>query len=175
MGDNNGSEQLKAAMRELLDQELARKQLLQAAPEDITLITAFSQRTLKTWKVVGNNPAQLKEISQQIDALPLGSGTNFYGSLQETLATLAGVKDLERYSPAIVLMTDGEDNGGQHDAYQNDRLTLSPALRHVPIYCILFGDANADQLTPIAAESTGKVFDGRSSLGATFREVKGYN
>jgi Ca-activated chloride channel family protein len=39
----------------------------------------------------------------------------------------------------------------------------------------MFGDAKQSQLDELAVASRGRVFDGRTSLAAAFRTVKGYN
>ena len=46
----------------------------------------------------------------------------------------------------------------------------------VPVFSIMFGDADSQQLNDLAKLSNGKVFDGRNgNLSGIFREVKGYN
>ena len=48
--------------------------------------------------------------------------------------------------------------------------------RDIPIFPIMFGEADDEQLEPLADLSNGKMFDGRNGdLAATFRTVKGYN
>ena len=47
--------------------------------------------------------------------------------------------------------------------------------KDVPVFSIMFGEASADQLKPMAQLTRGRVFDGRKDLIAAFRTAKGYN
>lgn len=175
MGDNGGSEQLKSGMRQILDQDEARHQLLQAAPGDVTIVIPFSDTNLDEWRVDGSNPDQLRGLLAKVNALQPNGGTNFYGALSRAIAIFQATPHLENYSPAIILMTDGQDNKGQHEQFEAAR-SAARAGQDVPIYSIAYGsDADKSQLAPLAQETSGKVFDSGSSLKSAFREVKGYN
>ncbi len=175
MGGNGGSDQLKAGMRLILDQDQARTQLLQASSGDITIVIPFSDQDLDEWRVDGNNPDQLSTLLAKVNQLTPNGGTNFYGALTRAIQIFQSVHDLENYSPAIILMTDGQDNQNKHDEYE---AALHAAGNHgdVPIYSIAYGsDADKTQLSPLADETSGKVFDSNDDLKSAFREVKGYN
>ena len=45
----------------------------------------------------------------------------------------------------------------------------------VPVFSILFGDAEEEQLDELAQLTNARVFDGREDLIGAFRSVKGYN
>lgn len=45
----------------------------------------------------------------------------------------------------------------------------------IPIFSIMFGDADDEQLNEIASLTNARVFDGRTDLINAFRQVKGYN
>ena len=45
----------------------------------------------------------------------------------------------------------------------------------VPVFSIMFGDADATQLEELAQLTNARVFDGRENLTEAFRSVKGYN
>ena len=45
----------------------------------------------------------------------------------------------------------------------------------IPIFSILYGDADDDQLQELAEYSHARVFDGRKDLTSAFKSVKGYN
>ena len=49
------------------------------------------------------------------------------------------------------------------------------AKREIPIYSIMFGEADSSQLSKIANLTNAKVFDGRTSLLEAFKQVRGYN
>ncbi len=175
MGGNGGSDQLKSGMRQLLDQDQARHSLLQASVRDISIVIPFSDHDLDEWRVDGSNPVALQALWAKINALQPDGSTNFYGTLDRSLTIFRQTPNLEDYSPAIILMTDGQDNQGQHDNYEAV-LHAAPNPDAVPIYSIPYGtDADKTQLQPLADETSGKVFDSGDNLTTTFREVKGYN
>ena len=45
----------------------------------------------------------------------------------------------------------------------------------VPIFSIMFGDADSEQAEELASATNARVFDGRENLTEAFRKVKGYN
>ena len=45
----------------------------------------------------------------------------------------------------------------------------------VPVFSIMFGDADESQLQELAEYTNARVFDGRENLTEAFRSVKGYN
>ena len=76
-----------------------------------------------------------------------------------------------QYTPAIILLTDGQSEGSFRafaDAYQE-------LGAQVPVFSIMFGDADESQLEDLAELTNARVFDGREDLVGAFRSVKGYN
>ena len=45
----------------------------------------------------------------------------------------------------------------------------------IPVFSIMFGDADDSQLKELAELTHARVFDGRTDLIGAFRSVKGYN
>ena len=45
----------------------------------------------------------------------------------------------------------------------------------IPIFSIMFGDADSEQAEELASATNARVFDGRENLTEAFRKVKGYN
>ena len=45
----------------------------------------------------------------------------------------------------------------------------------IPVFSIMFGEAEDRQLSELAELTNAKVFDGRTDLTGAFRSVKGYN
>ena len=81
--------------------------------------------------------------------------------------------DVKQYSPAIILMTDGKSQNslqgsGFTEFYRESGLD-------VPVFSIMFGDAEDAQLKALATLTNARVFDGRQDLIDAFRKVKGYN
>ncbi|MGQ9682762.1 MAG: substrate-binding and vWA domain-containing protein [Anaerolineae bacterium] len=176
MGENRGSEQLKQAMKTLLDQQTARQYLLQASPDDINVVLLFNHKVInrtevEQWTVQGNDPARLQELYRRIEAHKPNGNTNIYDPVIMGLEIMQQ-KGLGNRLPAIILMTDGMSNTGSYDdltaAWQ--RLGLN-----VPVYAITFGDADVSQLKGITALTAGHIFDGRKDLIAAFRKARGSN
>ena len=68
-------------------------------------------------------------------------------------------------------MTDGQGNIGKFNLLQN----AYNSDNKIPIYSIMFGNAQSSQLKDIANLTNAKVFDGRKNLLGAFKEVRGYN
>jgi Ca-activated chloride channel homolog len=170
--EGKGEEDLKTAMRLLLDQNQAAESLLQAAPGDVTVVIPFDDTLINEWTVRGNDPAALADLLAKVTAQQTGGKTNIYAPVIRAL-DLMQQAGIEGYSPAVILMTDGQSNQGSFADLQR-RLAAS-TLGEVPVYAILFGDASTDQLTQIANATSGRIFDGRTDLVTAFRTAKGYN
>ena len=168
----DGERDLESAMRLLLDPDQASRYLLQRSPGDVTVVIPFSGDVEDVWRTDGNDPAALRELLARITAHDSGGGTNIYDPVVAGLDAMAGI-DLEDYSPAIILMTDGQSNDGEF-ADVETRLA-QPVPGPVPVYAILFGDASEDQLAEITGATAGRIFDGQSDLIDAFRQAMGYN
>jgi Ca-activated chloride channel family protein len=81
-------------------------------------------------------------------------------------------KEDDGSTKTIVAMTDGKINSGSYDKFRSN---YNKNGNNIPIYSIMFGDADKDELTTIADLSNAKVFDGRTNLLRAFKEVRGYN
>lgn len=174
MGGNGGEEGVKAAMGLLLDQDKARSLLLQASPDDTSVVIPFNDRVIGEWSVTGNKPEMLRGLLAQVNNLDAGGGTDIYSPVIRGLDLIKQRGDLSRYFPAVILMTDGRSNTGRTAADLQAHLAQS-GLEGIPVFAIQFGDADPSQLQQIAALTSGKVFDGRQNLEQAFREAKGYN
>jgi Ca-activated chloride channel family protein len=168
----DGVRDLKSAMRVLLDQDQAARYLLQRSAGDITLVITFNDGVIDTWRTDGNDPAALRDLLARVTAQETGGGTNIYAPVVAGLDAAERI-NLEDYSPAIILMTDGRSREGSFADLQERWGQASPAA--IPVYAILFGDASEKQLTEITTATTGRIFDGRTDLIDAFRQAMGYN
>lgn len=118
--------------------------------------------------------AQIKSFAEGLDA---GGGTAIYDSLSQAYQVLEPLvaKDPDRFT-SIVLMTDGENsNGSSLSDFLASSGSLSPAMKQVPVFTVLFGEGSSDELTQVASVSGGKVFDARKTpLSQVFQEIRGY-
>jgi Ca-activated chloride channel family protein len=170
----DASDELKAAMGMILNQDQARKSLLQAAPNDYNVIIPFSDHILTTLQATGNNPTVLHGLSNKVNALAPDGGTDIYTPVAQGINLLAKQKNIEKSLPAIVLLTDGESNSGSIEEVRQ-ALTKNHLDGKVAVYSITFGSANPEQLNSLAELTSGKVFDSKAGLIDAFRKVKGYN
>jgi Ca-activated chloride channel family protein len=168
-------EDLKTSMRMLLQEDSARRYLLQASPRDVTIVIPFSSDPKGEMTLEGNDPAKLDALYAEIARLDAGGGTDIYSPVMRAFQLMAKHGGLEQYFPAVILMTDGKSNEGRD--FDDLLATRSAVNLHadVPVYAIMFGDAAPEQLQQIAASTSGRVFDGKKDLVKAFRQAKGYN
>ena len=164
-----GNEQLVAAMEQLLIQENAEKNFLQASRDEINVLLLFDDEILAEYTAVGSGE-ELEALYERVAEQETGSGTDMYLAADEALDILSSY-DLSKYTPAIILMTDGM-SGGSYDMFMEHYQALG---MDVPVFSIMFGDADPEQLEELAAATNARVFDGREDLIDAFRKVKGYN
>ena len=117
-------------------------------------------------------------INQFINPLSAGGKTAIYSSLQRALVELGrerGSGNEKRYY-TVVLMTDGENNQGLTRAQFREWYRTEGASVHgIPVFPILFGEGNSNELRELADLTGGRLFDSRSnSLAAVFKEIRGY-
>jgi Ca-activated chloride channel homolog len=164
-----GEEQLKLAMKALLDQNQAKANLLESSEKDKIVVIPFSSTVIDVWRAEGTK--DLQKVMDQINNLQPGGGTNIYAPTELALNELAE-ENLEGYMPAIVLMTDGRSNEG---SYSDAQQAYTAAGKDIPIFSITFGSADDSQLTDLANLSRARVFEGKTDLVGAFKTAKGYN
>jgi Ca-activated chloride channel family protein len=165
-----GDQQLKQAVALLLDQTQAQKYMLNASSQDRIIAIPFSSAPKHIWETTGNDQQELSALLKKIQNLAPGGGTDIYLPAQKGLE-LMQVEELDKYVPAIILMTDGNSEGN----YQQFAEAWTNSGLDVPVFGILFGDASEDQLQQMTYLTRGRVFDGRHDLVHAFRKAKGYN
>lgn len=164
-----GNEALVQAMGQLLLQENAEKNFLQASKEEITILIPFNGDVIASYTAQGSG-SELENLYQLVQEQPVGGGTDMYAAAIRAAELLQGY-DLSRYTPAIILLTDGQ-SGGSFSQFQE---AYSQLDAQVPVFSIMFGDADETQLEDLARYTNARVFDGRENLTEAFRAVKGYN
>ena len=165
-----GEGQLKEAMSQILLQENARKNFLQANAGEVNQVIFFDDTILGIEAAADDSDEALAELNQKVADFQIAGGPDIYRAAAEALEIASGY-NLENYTPAIILMTDGRSNYN----YSNFEEVWSQYGEEIPIFSITFGDADPSQLEELAQISGGRVFDGTQDLTAAFRSVKGYN
>ena len=164
-----GREQMVEAMSQILIQENAEKNLLQASEHEVNILIPFEGYPRDVYTAEGNG-AELEALNTTVQDLEPEGGTDMYAAAIQGLEELEKY-DLSQYTPAIILLTDGQSEGSFRafaDAYQE-------LGAQVPVFSIMFGDADESQLEDLAELTNARVFDGREDLVGAFRSVKGYN
>lgn len=165
-----GEKELKEAMDLILDQEKAGELLLQANPREVNQVIFFNDGIIDSVLIEPSTDEALKELNARIQAQKADGGTDMYGAMIEGMKTLQSY-DLDKYNPAIILLTDGVSSGS-YDAFRG---VYNEMGLDVPVFSIMFGDADPNQLEEVADFTRARVFDGREDLAGAFRSVKGYN
>lgn len=169
--EGEGHRQLMAALEQIMLEDNATRNLLQPSAEEVSVYYRFYEKTDLVGEVTGGGEA-MERLFRKIQDSDHGSATAIYAAVDNALTALAAV-DTDTYSPAIVLMSDGEQNTGISFAELERR--YRQAGLDVPVFSIMFGGAKEHELNKIADLSRGRVFDGRTDLIGAFQAVRGYN
>ena len=164
-----GNKQLVAAMDYILNEDEAQNDLLQFTYKDKIVVIPFSSDNMEIWST--NSGSQTKDLLTNIHKLSPDGGTNIYDAAIGAIDQIED-DDINTYNKSVVLMTDGQSNMG---TYRNLERRYNQLSEEIPIYSIMFGDADKTQLEDIAELTNAKVFDGRTNLLEAFKEVRGYN
>ena len=119
-----------------------------------------------------DDPASKQQFQDYINGLHADGSTAIYDTLY---AVLENANPDDGIS-SIVLLSDGVVTSGKtfamfKDSYQQ----LTPAQQSIPVFVILYGEANELEMTDLAELTGGKVFDAiNSDLGEVFKEIRGY-
>ncbi len=164
-----GIEELRDAMDFILTEEKAAENYLQFSEKDKISFITFSSQVDKPITI--KNGLETEEILEVINSKIPRGGTNIYDTVSESIELL-DKENTQEYNVSVVLMTDGEGNDGSY----NDMIDVIKKTKNkIPVYSIMFGNADSEQLSKIAQLTSGKVFDGRTNLLEAFKTVRGYN
>lgn len=153
-----------------LDPDQAKKSYIEPASGDVNILIPFETEAHRPVKATGTSTS---DLLHEADATDASGGTDIYEGLLSALDELPSESEAAQYTTAIVLMTDGRSNSDHQDEFES---AYKSRGRDLPIFSIMFGDADPSQLKSLATLSNAKVFDGRSGdLAAVFRQVKGFN
>lgn len=121
--------------------------------------------------------AELGRVRNAADELRMSGGTALYD------AVLAGLQHMleERkrnpdYQYSVVAFTDGKNNMGRRlEDFKRAYEQLPEDVRGIPVFMVLFGEADAGELKTLVEITGGKVFDARKTpLYAVFKDIRAY-
>ncbi|MDR2661938.1 MAG: substrate-binding and VWA domain-containing protein [Treponema sp.] len=165
-----GESQLKEALLNLLDQERAKGNLLSAGEKDENIFILFNNGIKQIIRVSGNDPEALLAAYRGIVSAKPGGGTDMYTPILRSFQLMAGYNTAD-YISAVIVMTDGESE----DYFSEFRGIYKEKGLDVPVFSIMFGDANQEQLDGLAELTRARVFDGKTDLVTAFKNARGYN
>ena len=170
--DGKGNKQLVEAMGQLLIRKNAEKNFLQPQKNEVNIVITFSSDILNIYTAEGDDEKTLEKLYSEIKSEKAKGGTDMYVAANKGLEIISKKYDISKYSPAVILMTDGESETTNRDRFMYE---YSAKKIDIPVFSIMFGEADDSQLKELAKISNAKVFDGRKDLVGAFRSVKGYN
>jgi len=167
MGEDGRLDRLKKSLTDLTSDFRER--------EEVTLMPFGSEvKSVRTHVVRPEDPQSgLDGIRKDTQALSADGDTAIFTSLERAYEQLGADDDS---FTSIVLMTDGENTAGAsaHD-FDGFYGRLPAAEREIPVFPILFGDSDRDELQHIADLTGGRLFDAqKGSLDGAFEEIRGY-
>jgi Ca-activated chloride channel family protein len=162
------------------DQSITGRFARLRAREQITILPFNGQvvdsRTFTITDVTPNS-RDLAAVRSYVASLKANDGTAIYDALSQAYTTAARDKavDPNRFY-SIVLMTDGENNAGRDaNGFQRFYNAQSDAVKAIPTFAIIFGEASPQELKNIATLTGGQTFDSRNvSLPQVFKVIRGY-
>jgi Ca-activated chloride channel family protein len=166
----SGENQVKSAMRLLLDPAQAKQHMLQMGADDKVFVVPFADVPGPVLGPYGS--ADSARLIAAVDALNAQGATDIYTPAIKGLELLAPY-DPDKYTSSIVLMTDGESNSGAN--LGDFKRAYEASAKDIPVFSIMFGAANPQQLEALATATRGLVFDGKTDLVGAFKKARGYN
>ncbi|MCH9275945.1 substrate-binding domain-containing protein [Bifidobacterium amazonense] len=166
--NGEGKDGVVSGLTSALDPTKSAQYHIEPSGEDVNVLIPFSSTAETPVTAHGTDTG---ELLRQAEERAATGGTNIYDGLNSAFSILPS--NLDDYTTAVVLMTDGQSSTSSRQSF-TDRYHASG--HDLPIFSIMFGDADPAQLNELAKLSNAKVFDGRSGdLAAVFRQVKGFN
>jgi Ca-activated chloride channel homolog len=119
----------------------------------------------------------LADVRDFADGLQMKGGTALYDAVYQSLQHMLAERNKNpRYQYSVVAFTDGEVNKGRNfDQFKRDYAALPEDVKAIPVFWVLFGEANESQLKELAKLTGGQVFDARKrSLYSVFKDIRAY-
>lgn len=162
---------LKRTMLELIDSD--EPGLAFRDREEVTLMP-FAKEVKSTTKVnFQRGGASQSELTDAIHSLTPGGTTGLYSALAKAYDEIAADGSA---IPSIVVMSDGETNRGMDfDEFRSFFGDLPPEKQRVPVFVIMYGEADVQELRQLVSMTGGAEFNALDgSLNLAFKEIRGY-
>lgn len=119
----------------------------------------------------------LGQVRDFAEGLQMTGGTALYDAVLQALVNMNAERQKNpSYQYSVVAFTDGEVNKGRDMAqFKAAYAALPEDVRAIPVFMVLFGEANEAALKDLVATTGGRVFDARkSSLYSVFKDIRAY-
>ncbi|ROZ79033.1 VWA domain-containing protein [Ramlibacter sp. WS9] len=121
--------------------------------------------------------AVLGQVRDYAERLRMTGSTALYDSVLQALQNM----HLERkkhpeYQYSVVAFTDGENNRGRNFAqFKAAYEQLPEDVRAIPVFMVVFGEANEKELKELVRVTGGRIFDARKTpLYGVFKDIRAY-
>jgi Ca-activated chloride channel family protein len=119
----------------------------------------------------------LGQVRDYAESLRMDGGTALYDAVLVALTSMQTERQREPgYQYSVVAFTDGDVNKGRSlEQFKAAYAQLPEDVRAIPVFLVLFGEANEQSLREVVAITGGKVFDARkSTLYSVFKDIRAY-
>lgn len=119
----------------------------------------------------------LASVRDYAEGLQMKGGTALYDAVYDSLRHMLAERNKNpRYQYSVVAFTDGEVNKGRNlEQFRRDYQALPEDVKGIPVFWVLFGEANEAALKELAQLTGGQVFDARKrSLYSVFKDIRAY-
>ncbi len=121
--------------------------------------------------------AVLSDLRDYADGLKMAGSTALYDTVLAALQNMNTERQKNgNFQYSVVAFTDGENNRGRDlAAFKRDYALLPEDVRAIPVFMVLFGEANEKDLQELVKVTGGRVFDARkSSLYSVFKDIRAF-
>lgn len=120
--------------------------------------------------------AVLDGVRQFVDGLRADGETALFDSVLLALQNMAAERASHpEYQYSVVALTDGMNSVGTFDSFVERYRTQPEAVKSIPVFMILYGDARVEELQSLVSVTGGKVFDAtKTPLFSVFKEIRAY-
>ena len=119
----------------------------------------------------------LADVRSYAEELQMKGGTALYDAVYVSLQNMLREREKSPgYQYSVVAFTDGENTAGRKiEDFKRDYAALPEDVRGIPVFWVLFGEANEAALKDLAKLTGGQVFDARKrSLYSVFKDIRAY-
>lgn len=119
----------------------------------------------------------LDNVRDYAEGLQMNGGTALYDAVLKAVVMMNTERQKNPgYQYSVVAFTDGESNKGRTlKEFKADYAALPEDVRAIPVFMVLFGEANEAALKDLVKTTGGRVFDARrASLYSVFKDIRAY-